>query len=368
MIKKDYYEILGVERTADGVTIKKAYRSLAVQFHPDKNPDDKTAEEKFKEASEAYEVLSDASKRQIYDQFGHNGLEGQGFQGFSGVEDVFQNFGDIFEDFFGMGGGTRRSRPRRGSDLRYDLEIDFMEACFGASKQIQVVKNAACGTCEGSGSKKGSGPKVCPQCRGAGQVRHTQGFFTISTTCPGCNGAGSVISDPCDECRGLGQVRQSKKLDVKIPAGVDTGIRLMVQGEGEAPGRGGEAGDLYVLLHVKPHEFFTREEENVHCVVSVSVAQAALGLDITVPTLKEKEEVTLPKGIQSGETLVLKGKGVPHLRTKRMGDQIITVQVRTPTDLSSEQKELLEKLAALDADSSESGDTHKKKKKKGIFG
>lgn len=363
MSKRDYYQILGVDRSSSGEEIKKAYRRLAVQFHPDKNPDNHEAEEKFKEASEAYEVLSSVDKRQIYDQFGHRGLEGSGFHGFSGVDDVFDSFGDIFEDFFGFSnrGGGRPSRARRGSDLRTDLEIDFMEACFGVEKQVQISKHAACTTCDGHGSKKGTEPKVCPQCRGHGTVRHVQGFFTISTTCPQCNGAGSFVADPCSDCRGSGKKKESKKINVKIPGGVDSGIRLMVSGEGEAGDRGGPAGDLYVFLHVKAHPFFKRDEENILCEIPVSMVSAALGESITVPTIQGDREVDLPKGTQSGETMVLRELGVPHLRTKRTGDQIIKWIVKTPTALSKAEEDLLAQMRDLHSKAKPKG------KKRGIF-
>ena len=268
-VKRDYYEILEVTRTASDGEIKKSYRQLALKYHPDKNPGDHAAEDLFKEASEAYEVLSDNQKRQIYDQFGHQGLQGQGFSGFSGVEDVFETFGDIFEDFFGFssrrGGGRGQARATRGSDLRYDLEIDFKEAVFGTEKNIRVSKATSCEDCGGSGAKKGTGPTVCSQCQGRGQVRHSQGFFTISTSCPACRGQGSVIGDPCSSCRGQGHVKKTKEIQLKIPAGVDTGIKLMVHGEGEAGERGGSPGDLYVFISVKSHEFFKREGDDLHC-------------------------------------------------------------------------------------------------------
>lgn len=366
-MKKDYYEILEVARNAEVVEIKKAYRRLALQFHPDKNPGNRDAEEKFKEASEAYEVLSSPDKRQIYDQFGHQGLQGTGFHGFSGVEDIFESFGDVFEDFFNMGSRrSRRTRAQKGADLRYDLEIDFMDACFGSSKQIHVVKAVSCATCKGSGAKKGTGPSTCSHCQGTGQVRHSQGFFTISTTCPACGGAGATINDPCTECRGHGLVRETKKLEVKIPAGVDTGIRLMIHGEGEVGERGGPAGDLYVLIHVRAHDFFVREGDDIGGLIPVSMTQASLGAKISVPTLKGEEEVEIPKGLQSGEHVVLKGKGVPNLRSGRPGDQVMTVIVKTPTHLTAAQEELLREFSHLEGGEEISKD--KKKKKRGLFG
>ncbi|MDO8519934.1 MAG: molecular chaperone DnaJ [Deltaproteobacteria bacterium] len=346
MIKKDYYAVLGVSQNASESEIKKAYRQLAIQFHPDKNADDKAAEEKFKEASEAYEVLSDGQKRQIYDQFGHVGLEGSGFHGFSGVEDVFESFGGIFEEFFG-GGHRGRSQARRGRDLRHDLEIEFMEAAFGTEKKIHLVKPAVCDECFGSGAKKGSRPQECSHCRGSGQVRHNQGFFTISTTCPYCQGEGEVVAHPCPECRGKGQVRKSKDLSVKIPAGVTSGTRLMMQGEGEVGERGAPSGDLYIFLSVRGHEIFAREGDDIHLEIPVSMISAALGDKAKVSTLKGEEEIEIPRGIQSGKKIVLKGKGVPNLRTKKPGDQVVTIRVETPQHLSKEEETLLKQFAAL---------------------
>ena len=372
MIKKDYYDILGIGRSASLDEIKKSYRQLALKFHPDRNPGDPTAEEKFKEASEAYEVLSSPDRRQIYDQFGHEGLAGGGFRGFAGVEDIFDSFGDIFEDFFGFSGGRRgagRSRARRGADLHYELDITFEEASFGAEKQIQLAKNAVCETCGGSGVKKGSHAVSCPSCHGQGQIRHTQGFFTISTTCPACAGAGSVIRDPCPTCQGHGQTRSSKKLSVKIPAGVDTGMRLMLHGEGEVGERGGPPGDLYVLLHVNPHKIFTRDGENIRCTVTLSMVQAALGATIKVPTLKGEEEVTISPGTQSGEIVTLKGLGVDHLRTKKTGDELVTINVLIPSRLTAEQEGLLRKFAELETGGKhDSSGSKGKKDKKKLFG
>lgn len=371
MQKRDYYKVLGVTQNTDEAEIKKAYRQLALQYHPDRNPGNKEAEEKFKEASEAYEVLSDPQKRQIYDQFGHQGLQGTGFHGFSGVEDVFDTFGDIFEDFFGFQtsrrGGGRSNRARKGPDLRHDLTIDFLEACFGAEKQIQVSKNSPCVSCEGSGHKKGSRPIPCRQCGGMGQIRHTQGFFTISTTCPSCQGEGVMVSDPCPDCRGRGLVHHTKKLNVKIPAGVDSGIRLMIQGEGETGERGGVAGDLYVFIRVREHEFFVREGEHIRCPITIHMVQAALGVTLKVPTLKGEEEVEIPAGIQSGESILLRGKGVPSLRNHKPGDQIITVIVKTPTSLTEAQKELLKKFLETSWEKNKKSEAPKKSKKKGWF-
>ena len=370
-MKRDYYEVLQVSKTTTEADIKKAYRKLAFQYHPDKNSGDKKAEELFKEASEAYEVLSDANKRKLYDQFGHRGLQGSGFHGFSGVDEVFDSFGDIFEDFFGFSGGRGRSRTRarQGSDLSYELEIDFMEACKGVKKIIQVHKSIPCPECEGSGAKKGSQPHICPQCQGHGQVRHNQGFFTISTTCPACHGVGHKIKEFCDECRGQGAVRTSKKIDVSIPAGVENGIRLMIHGEGEAGLHGGPAGDLYVHLLVKEHENFKREGEHIVTELAVNMALAALGGKIKVPTIDGDEEISIPEGIQNGETIVLKGRGVPHLRSKHHGDQIIVVHVETPRNLSKDQKELLQRLEeSFDKNAPIHHNNKRSSKKKSFFG
>lgn len=369
MIKKDYYEVLGLSRDASDSDIKKAYRQLALKYHPDKNQGNKEAEERFKEASEAYEVLSHSEKREIYNQFGHSGLQGTGFSGFSGVEDIFESFGDIFEDFFGMGRrGGRKSRVERGADLRYDLEIDFLEACFGAEKQIHVVKNTTCEQCHGEGVRDSSGIKTCPRCHGRGQISHSQGFFTISSPCTACRGAGSIISDPCPPCHGEGLVRTTKKLTTKIPPGVDTGVRLMLQGEGEAGLRGGSSGHLYVFLHVREHEFFKREGDTLFCEIPISMVQAALGCEIAVPWLKGEEQVQIPRGIQSGETVVLKGKGISNLKTRRPGDFIVRVIVKTPTELSPEQELLLKNFTNAGGEKGESIEMGKKKKKKGFFG
>lgn len=368
MIKADYYEVLQIDRTATEAEIKKAYRQLAVKYHPDKNPGNKEAEDKFKEASEAYEVLSHPERRMVYDQFGHAGLQGTGFSGFGGVDEVFDSFGDIFDEFFGMGGKrSRASRAKRGSDLRYDLEIPFLEACFGTEKKISLAKMVACETCQGSGAKNGSTPKVCQHCQGHGQIRHSQGFFTISTACPACHGAGQVITDPCPDCRGQGSTRKTKTISVKIPAGVQSGIRLLVQGEGEAGSKGGTPGDLYVYLQVGEHEIFRREEDDIHTLVTISMSQAALGAKLKTPTLKGEEEIHIKPGTQPGQTLRLKGQGVPNLRTHRHGDQVITVMVKIPERLNSEQEKLLKEFARVSGEGEEVSEVGKKKKR-GIFG
>lgn len=349
--KLDYYEVLGVTRDCDVNTIKKAYRKLAMQYHPDRNPGDKTAEEKFKEAAEAYSILQDEEKRAIYDQYGHEGLHNRGFNGFGGFEDMFSSFGDIFEDLFGGGFSRGRgvNRPQKGGDLRYDLKIDFMEAAFGFETEIEVNKMARCETCSGSGAAEGSKPETCRTCRGSGQVTRSQGFFTMSTPCNACGGRGKIITEPCTACRGSGAVRVTKTVSVKIPPGVDNDMRLRLAGEGEPGINGGPFGDLYVFIKVKPHKFFERRDQDVLCSVGVSFIQAALGDTITVETLDGEKELEIPKGIQPGELLHIKGVGIPSLRNAaKRGDQIVRVEVRTPTNLSKKQEELLEEFAGLE--------------------
>lgn len=349
--KRDYYEILGVAKDASKQELKKAYRKLAIQFHPDKNPDDKEAENKFKEASEAYEVLTNDNKRQIYDQFGHKGLEGSGHSGPSGFEDIFSSFGDIFEDFFGFGsGGGRGNRVRRGSDLRYDMTIDFMEAAFGTEKTVSIPKMDVCEVCQGSGCEKGSSPETCSQCHGTGQFIQSQGFFKVKTTCPYCKGRGQVISNPCRKCRGAGRVEKTRKVQVKIPAGVDDGSKLRLTGEGEAsPSPEGSSGDLYVVISVKPHKFFQRDNSDVVCAIDISFVQAALGDEITIPTLVGEQKLKIPKGTQYGDEFRLRGEGIASLRTHRRGDQIIKVIVKTPTKMNQKQVNLLKEFDNLDS-------------------
>ncbi len=348
--KRDYYEILGVGREASDADLKKAYRKLALQFHPDRNPGDQAAEEKFKEAAEAYDVLTDAQKRRIYDQYGHQGLEGQGFSGFSGFEDIFSSFGDIFEDFFGFGGGRRsRSRTQRGADLRYDLQLSFMDAAFGTETEIHLEKLDACETCQGNGCEPGTQPEACSYCGGSGQVSRSQGFFTVRTTCPHCRGNGQMITHPCPGCRGTGQIQTSKTVSVKIPAGVDTGSRLRLTGEGEAGRNGGPRGDLYVFIHVEAHDFFERDNTSIICRVPVSFIQATLGASIKVPTLNGERKLKIPKGTQYGDVFRFDGEGIPSLRSGRRGDQIIQVIIKTPTGISKKQETLLKEFEKLEA-------------------
>ena len=347
--KRGYYEVPGVERNACESDLKKAYRKLALKFHPDRNPGDREAEEKFKEAAEAYDVLRDSNKRQIYDQYGHQGLEGSGFSGFGGFDDIFSSFGDIFEDFFGFGGGRRsRSRIQRGADLRYDMQLSFMEAAFGVEKEIDVEKAVTCNDCEGSGASPGAGPETCPQCGGSGQVGRSQGFFTVRTTCGQCRGRGQIIANPCRTCRGQGKVLARKTVSVRIPAGVDNGSRLRLSGEGEAGVYGGPPGDLYVFIHVQSHDFFKRDDTHVICQIPISSVQAALGDTVSVPTLKGESDLEIPKGTQPGDIFRLRGEGIPSLRNGHRGDQIVQVNVKTPTNLNKKQVTLLKEFASLE--------------------
>lgn len=348
--KRDYYEVLGVNHSASDAEIKSAYRKLAIAYHPDKNPGNKEAEEKFKEAAEAYSVLSDASKRSRYDQFGHQGLQGGGFSGFD--PEIFGDFGDILGDFFGFGdifGSSRRrgSRAQRGSDLRYDLQVSFMEAAQGMRTKIKIPRMETCGGCHGSGAAKGTGPVSCPTCGGYGQVRFQQGFFAVSRTCSHCRGTGKVIKDPCTDCMGNGRIQKEKTLEVRIPAGVDNGMRLRIQGEGEAGNNGGPTGDLYVVISVEEHSFFRREEENVFCEVPLSLTKAVLGGEITVPSLDGEEKITVPEGTQPGTVFRLRGKGITRISGHGRGDQLVTISVRIPKKISKEERKLYEELAVL---------------------
>jgi len=349
--KRDYYEVLSVGRDVTESELKKSYRRLALKYHPDKNPDNIEAEERFKEASEAYAVLSDEKKRRIYDQYGHQGLEGAGFSGTRGFDDIFSSFGDIFEDFFGFGSGRRsRSGARSGSDLRYDLNLEFMEAAFGTEKSISIEKAEICPTCNGSGCEPGTQPEICNYCGGTGQATRTQGFFTVSTTCPSCRGKGKTISNPCSKCKGSTQVFAEKTVSVKIPAGIDSGSRLRLTGEGEAGIGGGPPGDLYVFINVKEHEKFIRKNTDIISMIQISFIQAALGDKVKVSTLEGEETLKIPKGTQYGETFRLPGKGIPSLRGYGRGDQIIQVQIVTPTNLNKKQAALLNEFSKLESD------------------
>jgi len=345
--KRDYYEVLGASRNASAEDLKKAYRKLAMKVHPDRNPGDKAAEERFKEASEAYQVLGDPERRAQYDRFGHAAFEqSAGFGGFdfsgAGFEDVFS---DIFGDFFGTGRGRGRSRARRGEDLRYDLEISFEEGVFGTEKVISVPRLATCEACDGKGTKGGAGRVTCSACEGSGQLRFQQGFFTIAKTCGQCAGQGTIIKDPCRSCGGSGVAQKTQALHIKIPAGVDSGSRLKLRGEGESGRNGGPQGDLYVVIDVQPHALFTRRDNDIVCEVPISFPQAALGAEIDVPTIEGKVKMKVSPGTQSGSIFRLRGKGVPNLRGAGRGDELVRVVVETPRKLTSKQRELLEEFA-----------------------
>jgi len=361
MSKRDYYEILGVQKNASEAEIKKAYRRLAMKHHPDRNPDDKAAEENFKEAKEAYEVLADAQKRSAYDQFGHAGVDpsmGGGPGGPGGAAGFGDAFGDIFGDIFGGGGGRRGQRQSRGSDLRYNLELSLEDAVNGTEVQIRVPVMSTCETCNGSGAKEGSTPKTCTTCGGHGEVRMQQGFFSVQQTCPQCRGSGKIITDPCTDCHGEGRIKKQKTLSVKIPAGVDEGDQVRLAGEGEAAPQGGVAGDLYVAVHLKKHPIFQREDTHLYCETPVSFTLLALGGDLEVPTLDGRANLKVPAGSQTGKVFRLGGKGVRNARGSQAGDLFCKIVVETPVNLSKEQKELLEQL---DASMREGGKRHSPK-------
>jgi len=355
MSKRDYYEVLGVTKTASEQEIKSAYRRLAVKYHPDKNPNDASAEEKFKEAAEAYGVLQDSEQRRRYDRFGHAGVStgagagSWGAPGFGGIEDILGDlfgFGDVFG---GSRSGSRRSAAQRGADLRYDLEITLEEAANGMTAQLRIPRLEGCEACKGSGAAPGTQAESCQTCGGTGQVRYQQGFFSVARTCGTCRGAGQVIKAPCKECKGDGRVQKEKQMEVKIPAGVETGSRLRVQGEGEAGTQGGPAGDLYVVIHVEEHEEFERQGSNLYEAVPITFAQAALGADIMVKTLDGEEKLKIPLGTQTGTVFRLKGKGMPQLGGRGKGDLFVSVSVVTPTSLTREQRRLLEQLAEVES-------------------
>ena len=345
--KRDYYEILGVSRDSSGETIKKAYKKLAIKYHPDRNPGDSEAENLFKEASEAYGVLSDSDKKATYDRFGHEGLRGQGFQGFSGFDDIFSSMGNIFEDLFGgFGGGSRthHNGPQRGHDLRYDLEIDLEEAAFGSEKKIEVQKYASCLQCQGTGVKPGSSPATCPTCQGTGQLRRTSGFFSIQTSCHQCSGTGRIITDPCEECTGSGQVIESSHINVKIPAGIGHGSKMRIAGKGEEGHRGGPAGDLYVIIFIKPHEYFERHGNDLSMRVNIPMATAALGGNMNIPSLDGDLKINIPKGTQNQDIIRSKGKGIPYLKGYGRGDILVEINVAIPKKLTKKQEILLKEF------------------------
>ncbi len=366
--KRDYYEVLGISREATDQEIKSAYRKLAIKYHPDKNPGDRNAEEMFKEAAEAYSVLSDPDKRSRYDRFGHSGLQG-GFSGFDPA--TFGDFGDILGEFFGFGdifGTRRRGGPERGADLRYDLKISFREAAFGLKTKIKIPRQDTCSACDGRGTAKGKSPVTCNACRGAGQVRYQQGFFSISRTCGQCNGTGRLIKDPCEVCLGRGLVRKEKVLEIKIPAGVDNGARLRIQGEGEGGGQGGPPGDLYVVIFVEEHPFFQRQGNNIYIQVPIGIAQAVLGGEITVPTLEGEEKLKIPEGTQSGSVFRLRSKGIVSLGERGRGDEFVTVNVVIPSKLTKEQRQIFEALAKVSRDEELQQERNIFDKVKDIFG
>jgi len=344
--KRDYYEVLGIERDADDQTIKSAYRKLALQYHPDRNPDNPDAEEKFKECADAYSVLSDSQKRATYDRFGHAGLQGQGAQGFD--PNAFADFGDILGDFFGFGdlfgGGRRRSRAQKGEDVRYDLEIGFEDAVFGMSAEIQVPRMEACDRCQATGAEPGSGSATCPTCHGRGQILYQQSFLSVRRTCHTCNGSGQIVRNQCRQCRGQGYRQVVRKLKINIPAGVDEGTRLRMSHEGQPGANGGPPGDLYVVLKVKEHAFFERQENDLHCTIPINLAQAALGADIEVPTLEEPYRLRVPEGTQNGAMFRLRGKGVPSVNGTGRGDIQVHIDVKIPTRLTRDQRKILEQL------------------------
>lgn len=365
MAKRDYYEVLGVERNAGQSDIKSAYRKLAQKYHPDKNPGDKEAEESFKEAAEAYAVLSDQDKRARYDRFGHQGVQGAAGGGFGGIDPtIFADFSDILGDFFGMGGGRGRgggSGMTRGADLRYDLTLTFEEAAFGTETTLRVPRLEVCETCKGSGSAGGKAPEPCSACGGRGQVRFTQGFFTVARTCPQCRGEGRVISDPCKECDGEGRVEVERSLSVKIPAGVDTGARLRLVGEGEHGRRGGPAGDLYVVVQVRPHAKFRRDGATVFSKFAISYPQAVLGTTVEVDTIHGKSQLDIPPGTPHGKDFRLRSQGIERLDGSGKGDHVVSVEIEVPNprSLSEEEQQLLRRLAEIGG--------HEVKEERGVF-
>lgn len=353
--KRDYYEVLGIERTANGDEIASAYRKAAMKYHPDRNPGDEEAVIKFKESAEAFEVLSDSNKREIYDRYGHAGLEQNGGGGgYQDVNDIFGAFGDVFGDsIFGsfFGGGGRRSRQQRGADIRCSVTIDLLEAAKGCSREIHFKRHEACQVCHGSGAKSGTQPETCPYCGGRGRIQQSNGIFSMLVGCPKCQGSGKIIKDPCPNCGGSGMEVKSVSMEIRIPAGVDSGVRLRLQGEGErCPGGGGIAGDCYVFIQIKPHPFFHRDGQDLICQVPIGYAQAALGAEINVPTLNGEEKLQIPAGTQNGDVIRMRGRGIPTPRRNIAGDLLIQIFIEVPKKVSSEHEAILRKLAEIEGD------------------
>lgn len=372
MSTRDYYGVLGVARTASDQEIKSAYRKLALKYHPDRNPGDAAAEEKFKESAEAYAVLADADKRAAYDRYGHQGISGAGggFDPtvFAGFEDILGGLGDVFGFGDIFGGGRRRGGPQRGADLRYDLEISFLESAKGIDTAIQIPRLEPCETCAGSGASPGTKPARCPQCQGRGQLRYQQGFFVVSRTCGQCGGAGNIVPNPCSKCRGTGQVTRDRKLTVKVPAGIANGQRLRLYGEGEVGTAGGPPGDLYVVVQVQEHEFFKREADDLFCELGINFPTLALGGEIRVPTLDGEDDLKIPEGTEAGTVFRLRGKGMPSVNGRGRGDLHVMVQPRTPKKLTKDQRAALEQLArALPAEQSEARSHEGNAGDRGVF-
>lgn len=345
VIKADYYEVLSVERNCSDQELKSAYRKLAMQYHPDRNPDDPVAEEKFKAASEAYQVLSDPDKRAAYDRFGHAGVSGVDAGGFAGMPDLGDIFGDLFGEMFNVGGSRRSSRAQRGRDLQYDLNLTFEEAVFGKQTQVNIRRMESCSACQGSGAEPGHGPTVCQQCAGRGQVRYQQGFFSVARTCPVCGGAGSIVKDPCRQCRGEGRKSADHTITVTVPAGIEDRMRIRYQGEGDAGRFGGPSGDLYVVVAVASHPYLEREGNDLHTVLPISFPQATMGTELTIPTLEGEAKLKIPKGTQSGTQFRLRNKGVPYLNDHGRGDLVVQVVAQVPKKLTKAQEELMRQLA-----------------------